>query len=273
LRSGPTIALAAALLATSTLGAQAVTGPLEDVDGRIGFQIAEQLDSAGGPSPLRIEYWSEKEFGGPAGLRASVTRRENTFTLSDWQLAFPTGVVPAIVEQAHGSVALPIRAGAYELVIRRSGVDDHYRLTLDPALIHVTPIGVPRASVPSDTLIRRAIPNSFAVVCNDTSWACARVFRELSLVPGLHAFDIPSVGRSPFGNRWTRNEGRGEPPRYFRYTKIWQVDSARAALRRARADMAGPDAGDNNGLVLWLDPTIWWSRALDPSDPRSGGER
>ncbi|MBW8769878.1 MAG: hypothetical protein JF589_08990, partial [Gemmatimonadetes bacterium] len=155
MRSGPTMALAAALLATSTLGAQAVTGPLEDVDGRIGFQIAEQIDSAGGPPPLRIDYWSEKQFGGPAGLRASVTRRENSFTLSDWQLAFPTGVVPAIVEQAHGSVALPIRAGSYELVIRRSGVDDRYRLTLDPALIHVTPIGVPRVSVTSDTLIRR----------------------------------------------------------------------------------------------------------------------
>lgn len=273
MRPRPTIALAAALLATSTLGAQVVTGPLEDVDGRIGFQIAEQLDSAGSPPPVRIDYWSEKQFGGPAGLRASVTTRENTFILGDWELVFPTGVVPAIVEQANGSVVLPVRAGVYELVIRRSGVDDRYRLTLDRELIHVTPIGVPRVSATNDTLIRRSIPNSFVVVCNDASWACARVFRELSLVPGLRPFDIPPVGRSPFGNRRTRNEARAEPPRYFRYTKLWQVDSARAAIRRARGDMAGPRAMDNAGLRLWSDPTIWWSRALDPSDPRIRGER
>jgi hypothetical protein len=274
LRSGPTIALAAALLATSTLRAQSVTVPLEDVDGRIGFQIAEQLDSTGGASPLRIEYWSEKQFSGPTGLRAKVTKRENSFILGDWRLVFPTGLVPGVAGRAYGSDMLPIRTGVYELVIRRSGVDDRYRLALNRELIHVTPIGVPRVSLTSDTLIRRAIPNSFLVVCNNPSWVCARVFRELSLVPGLRPFAIPPVGRSPFGNRRTRNEGRGDPPRYFRYAKMWQVDSARAAIRRARGDKAGSEAIDDTGLVLWLNPNVWWwPETTDPSDPQSRVER
>jgi hypothetical protein len=54
---------------------------------------------------------------------------------------------------------------------------------------------------------------------------------------------------------------------------MWQVDSARAAIGRARADMAGKQTSGGTGLALWLDPNIWWSRALDPSDPRIRVER
>lgn len=274
MRSGPTIALAAALLATSTLRAQVVTGPLEDVDGRIVFQIAEQIDSAGRPSPLRIDFWSEKEFGGPTGLLVSVTRRENTFTFSDWQLAFPSGVVPGLVAQAHGSVVLPVSVGAYELVIRRSGIDDHYRVILEPELIHVAPIGVPRVSVTGDTLIRRAIPGSLAVNCRDASWVCARVFRELALVPGLRPFAFPATGRNPFGELITRPYGGGhEPPRYFRYGETTQVHAARSVVQRANDEWHGPWPRESTVLVLWRDQTIWWERPLDPSHPPSQGGR
>jgi len=78
--------------------------------------------------------------------------------------------------------------GVYELVIRRSGIDDRYRLTLERELIRVASIGVPRVSITSDTLLRRTIPNTFAVRCSDATWVCARVFRELGLVSGIRPF-------------------------------------------------------------------------------------
>lgn len=264
MRSGAAIALAASLLAATTLGAQVVRGPLEDVDGRIVFQLAEQIDSTGRPSPVRIDFHTEKRFGGPAGLLASVTRNESTFTLSDWQLAFSTGPVPAVVTPAFGSTVLPIRVGVYELVIRRSGIDDRYRLTLERELIRVAPIGVPRVSITSDTLLRRTIPNTFAVRCNDATWVCARVFRELGLVSGIRPFPMPSAGRNSFGESIA--SGGREPPRYFRYTDSRQVDSARAALRRAYDDLRGPQSEASVGLRLWLEDALWqWPLGLGPS--------
>lgn len=272
MRSGPTIALAAALLATSSLPAQ-TTQPLEDAAGRIIFQVAEHVDSTGSPPALAISFWTENSFGDPRELQASVARRENVFTLADWQIRYP-GIGLGVVEPAGGSVVLPVHAGVYELVIRRSGTDDRYRVALEPELIRVAPIGAPRVSLTGDTLIRRAIPGSLAVNCRDASWVCARLFRELALVPGLRPFAFPAAGRNPFGELITRPYGGGhEPPRYFLYSAPTQVDAARAVVKRANDEWHGPWPREGTVLVLWRDPNIWWERPLDPSHPPSEGAR
>jgi hypothetical protein len=265
--------IAAAVLSTSSLHAQ-TTERLPDAAGRIVFQLAEPVDSTAIVQKLQIAFWSEGRFGEPPVLRANVTRLSSGFRLSDWSIAFGTTGL-GVVGQASGSVVLPVGTGTQELIISRLGIDDHYRVSLERDLIRVSPIGTPRVSITGDTLIRRAIPHSFAVVCHDASWACARVFRELALVPGLRPFEMPPTGRNPFGPLNTRTDGgRRQPPRYYRYSEAQQVDSARAALRKARDDLRGPQAMESAGILLWFDQTISWPRPLDPSRwPKQEGQQ